>query len=209
MGDGLINAKDTFTQNTEGCTTVETGCGWVRHTSAFHYVKQYPPTPHQLPRPTKMLKDPSPPCQPRHLPVLKTSGEVLDLVRKTKSLLIGVSVFGSHVTLQWSTFEREATWAAVTFAIGEEPRIMLEPFQCNEDISDILDLVVASVSKHPKIYERLPDYLMEEQEVLYTAMEADPELREEFFAHGWPMRNPGLEGVAIPQGFPSFQLSVE
>jgi len=179
MGDGPINAKDTFTRNTEGCTTGETAHGWVRHSSAFHDAK-YAPTPHQLPHPTNMLRDPSCPCQPRPKPLLKTSGEVLDLVRKTKSVLRGVSAFGSNVTLQWSTFEREATQAAVTTAIGEEPHIMLEPFQCNEDISDLLDLVVASVAKHPKIYERLPDYLMEEQEVLYTAMEADPELREEF-----------------------------
>jgi len=181
MGDGPINVTDTLTQNTEGCTTFDIESGWVRSASAFHYARVgYPPTSHQLPHPTKMLKDPSSPCQPRQTSLLKTSGEVLALVRQSKSLLRGVSVLRSHVTLQWSTFEREATLAAVITAIGEEPRIMLEPFQCNEDISDIVEIVVASVAKHPKIYERLPDYLMEEHEVLYTAMEADPELREEF-----------------------------
>jgi hypothetical protein len=148
----------------------------------------YPPNQaNSAPHPTKVLEEPA--AKSRQEPLLKTSAEVLDVVRKSKFELQGIEMEniykgmsdGAKVNLEWRRSKRQATLAAVSGAIREEPCMMLEPLKNLESYDLFMPIVLSVVAKHPEIYEGgLPDYLMEEREVLYVAMEADPVLKEEF-----------------------------
>jgi hypothetical protein len=136
--------------------------------------------------PTKVLEEPAVKSRPE--PLLKTGAEVLDVVRKSKwelqniemeNIYTGMSD-GAKVNLEWRRSKRQATLAAVSGAIREEPCIMLDALRNNEYHDGFMPIVLFVVARHPEIYEHLPDYLMEEREVLFVAMEADPVLKDEF-----------------------------
>jgi hypothetical protein len=135
-------------------------------------------------RPTKVLRSEELALQKDSQPeqILKTGSEVLAVIKKVRLQLQDIEAANSkgNAILKWGKFERTATIEAVSRAIVEDPWLMLETLKSHENLAYIVDLVVAVVAKHPQVYERLPDYLMEQREVLYTAMQADPALKEEF-----------------------------
>lgn len=148
------------------------------------------PSPHF--HPTKSSKPPN--CsaaKPLKRPILKTSADVLAVIKKTRPSLRSICIHGKTATLQWPQaggpslrlpIEQEATWGAVAAAIVEEPRLVLDPLCESEDmtVDDLVELVSPLVAKNRGMYENLPECLMEERTILYNAMERDVELQAEF-----------------------------
>jgi hypothetical protein len=78
--------------------------------------------------------------------------------------------------------EQTATLQAVIDAIDLEPAILLE---CPEvDSSHLVEVVLAALKQNPlrrpSLYSELPQYLMEDRQILYAALELDTDLKEEF-----------------------------
>jgi hypothetical protein len=134
--------------------------------------------------PTKVLRDEELALQkkPCPEPILKTGSEVLAVVKKVRLHLQDIEPATSkgNAILQWGKFERTATIEGLSKAIIEDPCLILESLKFSENLEYIVDLVAAVVAKHPQIYEHLPECLMEQREVLYTAIQVDPALKEEF-----------------------------
>lgn len=120
-------------------------------------------------------------------PVMKTSKDVLNVVKKCSLDLDSLDVDGQHVTMRWnkshtSCIERKATLEAVAGAIVDEPSVMLDPLgrDASMDTEEIVSLLAPILAKHSGLYERLPDYLTENRDILYAALKGDLALKAEF-----------------------------
>jgi len=100
----------------------------------------------------------------------------------------GTSVWRqSRVILEWkkskrTTRQMKATWNAFADAVAESPDTILEPL-CNSvsmDRPTLVKAVAAVLVKYPTVYDRLPDCLAQEREVLFVALDRDAETLAEF-----------------------------
>jgi len=125
--------------------------------------------------------------QPAPLSLMKTGGEVLLAVQRSKLDFAFLDICGKEVTLTCNPTraagtELKATLTAVSAAIAEEPRVMLDPLSKGEFMTEeeVVELVLPIVAQHAGMYERLPEDLAENQDILFAALQGDPELRAEF-----------------------------
>lgn len=154
------------------------------YTGVCHVRGGFPTFHPDHPHPTKVLPtDRLDTPADTKLPPLADGAEVLALVKKTHLDLESLTTEKKQVTLRWQKsgrtgVERVATREAVIEAIMEDPCAMLD-IRCTDD-SDCTELVLEALRLCPGLYSRLPDYMTEDCEILYAAMESDPGLERDF-----------------------------
>lgn len=162
---------------------------------------------HTTPHPTKVLTPLTPGLQvpkapEKSEPIMNSAAEVLAAVNKyasgrkargVKYALVSIHIYGcrsdNEVKLEWSRSDsrsarnchrisRTATLDAVLAAVAAEPSVMLD---CSEvDKEDLVEIVLAAILRFPGVFHTLPNYLQEERDIVYAAMEADPAIKAEF-----------------------------
>lgn len=137
--------------------------------------------------------------------ILTSAEKVLAVVRncatwKGRRRLQSYAIDGHVVTLCWARFpgdlaasrrrnltdsaasqvwERRATLEAVVAAVMQEPETMLGDPNSGDCLWQV-DLVIEVLKRNPGTYYDLPLHLMQERDILYTAIELDPTIKEEF-----------------------------